>query len=317
MLFVGAILLISYFKKCLDRLNRGLPDPEAVEDPQRKEEPDREDQKRTLEDQAQFALVPMDGLVRASSCRNQELRDERHEFSVKLAEARRSMADQKNVISEQKGINAERDSTIKEQGGIIAEKDSKINGQQDALARLTEMLEILRQKEEEMKEKESIIARLMEEKQAATEKASALSDTRDRLTTQLEEKMQELRKATYFDKDLSRRREEQLTKQNKRLHNCTLHIKDLKAQVQGLGHVPVSPPAVGDGTAPTPSSSTVEEADPVASPVTPSAVASPTGPQSMMQSRWAEATPPTQPAAFRGKGQGRGRGGCVRGGRRP
>ncbi|KIW97078.1 uncharacterized protein Z519_02470 [Cladophialophora bantiana CBS 173.52] len=169
------------------------------------------------------------------------------------------------------------------------------------------MLKILRQREEEMKEKESIIARLMEEKQAASEEASALSSTRDRLTAKLEEKTQELRKAAYFDKGLSRRRKEQLTKQVKRLHNCTLHIKGLKAQIEGLGHVPVSPPVVGDSTAPPPSSSALEEAAPVESPVTPSAVASPpvastspADPQSTMQSRWAEATGPTQHATFHG-----------------
>ncbi|OQV02128.1 hypothetical protein CLAIMM_07371 [Cladophialophora immunda] len=230
-----------------------------------------------------------------------------------LTKNQQAMLEEKDsLIKRLEATLAEQEARIKEQEATMAEQEAAIKRHQDTQARLGEMEELLRQKEKAITEKVSAIARLTEEKQAAAEEASALGGTRDRLTQQLEEATKELRSATYFDKDLSRRREEQLAKQNKKLHAKDLHIKALKAQIEGLGQVPAPAPPQGDATAaPAPTSGQPEPPAPG-----PSAPAAPH--QSVMESRWADAAPlpPSQPAAFRGGWQGRGRG-RGRGGRRP
>ncbi|OAP57081.1 hypothetical protein AYL99_09194 [Fonsecaea erecta] len=252
-----------------------------------------------------------------------------------IAELRAAMAQQTAVVTEQAAKLAEKSSLIKEQRSALAKKEEEIEEQvalmveqdstikeQEALmvgqgSEIEELREVLRQKENELKEEEGATARVEEEREAerkaAAEHASALASTRDRLTKQLEEANKELRAATFFDKDLSRRREEMMVKLNKRLHQHTRHIIELKAQIEGLGQVPVSPPVVGDTTpAPAPTSEEPDAATPAPSTPAP-APSAPTPGRQLTDSRWADATPPSGPAALRagvqGRGRGRGRGG--------
>ncbi|OAL36072.1 hypothetical protein AYO20_04734 [Fonsecaea nubica] len=307
---LGVLAIILCFLNIIYHRIRGSRDLEVTQHEKIK---DLDLQIRNLSNKVQeqaASIVDMNETVASCHERNDGLNNELQRCIIKMKDDSESMKGKDDLAHQQQAMLEEQDSLIKKQEATMAEQESRSKEHQDALVRLSEMQETLQQKENEIKEKESAIAQLMEEKEAALEEASVLGGVRDRLTGQLDQANTELRSATCSDKDLSRRREEMLTKQNKKLHTYTLHIKGLKAQIEGLGQVPV--PAPVDAAAPYP---TIEEAG-AASPTSASASSVPAARcQSTIESRWAEAAPPSQPAAFRGGWQGRGRG-RGRGGRR-